>query len=51
MDFSPVALSDDDQAFLEQTRAFIAEHVTDEVRRRGLRVTSAAMRANPHTCL
>src|SRR5271163_1141069 len=34
MDFSPVALSDDDQAFLEQTRAFIAEHVTDEVRRR-----------------
>jgi 3-oxocholest-4-en-26-oyl-CoA dehydrogenase alpha subunit len=34
MDFSPVALSEDDQAFLEQTRAFIAEHVTDEVRRR-----------------
>jgi alkylation response protein AidB-like acyl-CoA dehydrogenase len=34
MDFSPVALSDDDQAFLEQTRTFIAEHVTDEVRRR-----------------
>jgi alkylation response protein AidB-like acyl-CoA dehydrogenase len=34
MDFSPVALSDDDQAFLEQTRAFIAEHVTDEVRQR-----------------
>jgi 3-oxocholest-4-en-26-oyl-CoA dehydrogenase alpha subunit len=34
MDFSPVALSDDDQAFLEQSRTFIAEHVTDEVRRR-----------------
>ena len=34
MDFSPVALCDDDQAFLEQTRAFVAEHVTDEVRRR-----------------
>jgi 3-oxocholest-4-en-26-oyl-CoA dehydrogenase alpha subunit len=34
MDFSRVALSADDAAFLDQTRAFIAEHVTDEVRRR-----------------
>ena len=34
MDFSEVALSIDDQAFLDQTRAFITEHVTDEVRRR-----------------
>jgi alkylation response protein AidB-like acyl-CoA dehydrogenase len=32
MDFSEVALSIDDQAFLDQTRAFITEHVTDEVR-------------------
>lgn len=34
MDFSRVALSDDDQAFHDQTRAFVTEHVTDEVRRR-----------------
>jgi 3-oxocholest-4-en-26-oyl-CoA dehydrogenase alpha subunit len=34
MDFSQVALSADDAAFLDQTRAFITEHVTDEVRRR-----------------
>ncbi|SOJ52793.1 Acyl-CoA dehydrogenase FadE26 [Mycobacterium simulans] len=31
MDFSRVALSDDDQAFRDQTRAFVTEHVTDEV--------------------
>ncbi len=31
MDFSHVALSPEDSAFLEQTRAFVAEHVTDEV--------------------
>lgn len=31
MDFSPVELSADDQAFLEETRAFITKHVTDEV--------------------
>ncbi len=34
MDFSQVALSAEDKDFLDQTRAFIAEHVTDEVRRR-----------------
>ena len=34
MDFSEVALSIEDQAFLDQTRAFITEHVTDEVRQR-----------------
>ncbi len=34
MDFSYVALSAEDNAFLEQTRAFVAEHVTDEVLRR-----------------
>jgi 3-oxocholest-4-en-26-oyl-CoA dehydrogenase alpha subunit len=34
MDFSRVELSADDTAFLDRTRAFIAEHVTDEVRRR-----------------
>ncbi|BBZ51676.1 acyl-CoA dehydrogenase family protein [Mycobacterium heidelbergense] len=34
MDFSRVALDDDDTAFLAEVRAFLAEHVTDEVRRR-----------------
>jgi alkylation response protein AidB-like acyl-CoA dehydrogenase len=34
MDFSPVALTPEDNAFLEQTRAFVAEHVTDEVLQR-----------------
>ncbi|HEY3996542.1 MAG TPA: acyl-CoA dehydrogenase family protein [Mycobacterium sp.] len=34
MDFSPVALSPEDQEFFDQTRAFIAKHVTDEVRQR-----------------
>ncbi len=34
MDFSPVTLSAEDRAFLDQTRAFLAEHVTDEVLRR-----------------
>lgn len=34
MDFSAVPLSDEDRAFHEKTRAFITEHVTDEVRRR-----------------
>jgi alkylation response protein AidB-like acyl-CoA dehydrogenase len=34
MDFAPVGLSAEDNAFLNQTRAFLAEHVTDEVRRR-----------------
>ncbi len=34
MDFSRVELSAADQVFLDETRAFIAEHVTDEVRRR-----------------
>jgi len=34
MDFSRVTLSAEDTAFLGHTRAFIAEHVTDEVRRR-----------------
>ncbi len=31
MDFSHVALSAEDRAFLDETRAFIAQHVTDEV--------------------
>ncbi len=34
MDFSRVALSPEDQDFLDRTRAFIAEHVTDDVRQR-----------------
>jgi alkylation response protein AidB-like acyl-CoA dehydrogenase len=34
MDFSPVELSADDQVFLDETRAFITKHVTDEVLRR-----------------
>ncbi|MDP7704502.1 acyl-CoA dehydrogenase family protein [Mycobacterium sp. TY815] len=34
MDFSVVPLSDDDRAFYDRMRAFITEHVTDEVRRR-----------------
>lgn len=34
MDFSRVALSPEDQDFYDQFREFIAEHVTDEVRRR-----------------
>jgi alkylation response protein AidB-like acyl-CoA dehydrogenase len=34
MDFSHVALSPEDNAFLERTRAFVAEHVTDEVLQR-----------------
>src|ERR1700739_2142602 len=34
MDFSRVELSPEDKAFYEQTRAFIAEHVTDDVLRR-----------------
>ncbi|MGE2814873.1 acyl-CoA dehydrogenase family protein [Mycobacterium heidelbergense] len=34
MDFSHVELSAEDQAFLEETRAFITKHVTDDVLRR-----------------
>ena len=34
MDFSRVRLSDDDQAFLDEARAFLAEHVTEDVIRR-----------------
>ncbi len=34
MDFSTVALSDDDQKFRDELRDFLAVHVTDEVRRR-----------------
>jgi len=34
VDFSRVALSDDDQAFLDDARDFLTAHVTDEVRRR-----------------
>ena len=34
MDFSQVGLSEDDQAFQHRMRAFVAEHVTDEVRAR-----------------
>ncbi len=36
MDFSHVALSAEDQAFLDELRAFIAEHVTDDVLHRQL---------------
>ncbi|UXA07407.1 acyl-CoA dehydrogenase family protein [Mycobacterium sp. SMC-2] len=36
MDFSRVELSPEDQAFREETRAFIAKHVTDEVLHRQL---------------
>ena len=32
MDFAQVALSAEDRAFQEQTRAFVTKHVTDEVR-------------------
>ena len=34
MDFSRVQLADDDQAFLDEARAFLAEHVTEDVIRR-----------------
>src|ERR1700738_1647068 len=34
MDFSRVQLSDDDQAFLDEARAFLTAHVTDDVLRR-----------------
>jgi alkylation response protein AidB-like acyl-CoA dehydrogenase len=34
MDFSPVELSAEDQVFLDETRAFITKHVTDDVLRR-----------------
>lgn len=34
MDFARVTLEDNDKAFLEEARAFLGEHVTDEVRRR-----------------
>jgi alkylation response protein AidB-like acyl-CoA dehydrogenase len=34
MDFSPVELSAEDRAFLDETRAFITKHVTDDVLRR-----------------
>jgi alkylation response protein AidB-like acyl-CoA dehydrogenase len=34
VDFSRVALADDDQAFLQQARDFLRTHVTEEVRRR-----------------
>jgi 3-oxocholest-4-en-26-oyl-CoA dehydrogenase alpha subunit len=34
MDFSRVALSGDDRAFLDEARGFLRTHVTDEVRRR-----------------
>jgi 3-oxocholest-4-en-26-oyl-CoA dehydrogenase alpha subunit len=34
MDFSRVQLSADDQAFLDEARAFLREHVTEEVKRR-----------------
>jgi 3-oxocholest-4-en-26-oyl-CoA dehydrogenase alpha subunit len=34
MDFSPVQLSDGDRAFLDEARAFLAEHVTEDVIRR-----------------
>ena len=34
MDFSRVEPSDEDQAFLEEARGFLATHMTDEVRRR-----------------
>jgi alkylation response protein AidB-like acyl-CoA dehydrogenase len=34
VDFSPVALSGDDQAFLDEARKFLTTHVTDDVKRR-----------------
>lgn len=34
MDFSCVELSSEDQAFLDEVRTFLSDHVTDEVRRR-----------------
>ncbi len=34
MDFSCVELADEDRAFFDEARSFLAEHVTDEVRRR-----------------
>ncbi|SPM35707.1 Acyl-CoA dehydrogenase related to the alkylation response protein AidB [Mycobacterium rhizamassiliense] len=34
MDFSRVELADDDRAFFDEARSFLATHVTDEVRRR-----------------
>ena len=34
MDFSRVELADEDKAFYDEARSFLAEHVTDEVRRR-----------------
>ncbi len=34
MDFSRVELSDEDQAFYDEARSFLATHMTDEVRRR-----------------
>jgi alkylation response protein AidB-like acyl-CoA dehydrogenase len=34
MDFSRVELSDDDKAFLDEARAFLATHVTEDVKRR-----------------
>ena len=34
MDFSPVELSAEDQAFREEARSFLSTHMTDEVRRR-----------------
>src|ERR1700751_6010587 len=34
MDFSRVDLSDEDRAFLEESRSFLGMHVTEEVRRR-----------------
>ncbi|OBG58039.1 MULTISPECIES: acyl-CoA dehydrogenase family protein [unclassified Mycobacterium] len=37
MDFSRVELSPEDQAFRDETRAFIAKHVTDEVLHRQLK--------------
>src|SRR6202012_3512446 len=37
MDFAHVALSPEDQEFFDQTREFIAKHVTDEVRARDRR--------------
>ena len=33
MYFSRVELSDDDRAFLDEVRTFLATHITDEVRR------------------
>jgi alkylation response protein AidB-like acyl-CoA dehydrogenase len=34
VDFSPVALSDDDRAFLDEARDFLRTHVTEDVKRR-----------------